>query len=616
MKIINCLRENYILIAILLLSVFLRFYHLDFQSIWLDEIFTMNETNPKLSFKEFVSTIHFREGMGHFYFLIVRTLNEIFTYSTYTARMFSALIGVLSVFYSYKLGKTIFSKSTGLIAATLLAVNWFAISYSQEARPYMLYMFFVIVSYYRMIIFIKKPTMRNATFYGFAAALIFNSHTIGILNIFSQYLLLFFIFLISPKDKKSIFFKNGVVIFFVTFIGSLPMFQMFMKMTEFKSGWIQIPGPGIFTEIFSLFLGHTELLSFTFSLLIIFYLITVFNQKNIKVTYDEVINNKPIFSCLILFSWFFFPILLPILKTYLSEPMILHRYFIALIPALTLMIAIGIDLIKNKISKILVIVVIISFALTDLILIKDYYNKVTKTEFREITNLIIKRNKKKDKIVSTYGWLMSYFFNQDGNGKPVVESDLESYVISMRNNVVPMESFWYMDGNSLPYKLSPDSEQFLKDNFKLKESFAKYDTWAHHYISKNPPKENPFPNLESKNFTPANFDSNGNLMMFENGIIKSPLVNFEKGKYSLTIKANSLPNQKLNGENAHLIIKLNGQKIANYYLSEKTEEMERTFDFEINTNKRGRILIIFDNDIFVNNLDRNVVIYGVQLQKK
>ena len=41
MKIVNYLKEHYFLISILAVGAFLRLYHLDFQSVWIDEIHTM-----------------------------------------------------------------------------------------------------------------------------------------------------------------------------------------------------------------------------------------------------------------------------------------------------------------------------------------------------------------------------------------------------------------------------------------------------------------------------------------------------------------------------------------------------------------------------------------------
>ena len=340
MKILSILKENYLFILILLVAAFLRFYHLDFQSPWLDEALTLKETNPNMSFNDFKETILLREGIPHFYFFIIRTLNNIFTYSSYTARFFSASIGVLTVYSIYFLGKKIFNKNVGFISAILLGVNWFAISFSQEARPYILLMFFVIISIIKLIDFIKNPNYKNAILFGIINGLIINSQMIGLITIFSQYVLLLFVFILLSKDKKPNFFICGLLTSFTTILVAWPTYKMFLKVTEYKSGWLQLPDKNGFSNIFHQFLGDNEILNFIFLIIIIFYCINLFNQKEIKIEIDEITTNKKVFSALILFTCFFLPIILPIIKTYTSEPMILNRYFIALIPALLLLISI------------------------------------------------------------------------------------------------------------------------------------------------------------------------------------------------------------------------------------------------------------------------------------
>ena len=176
MKLFQKIKENYMLLFILLFGAILRFYHIDFQSIWLDEIHTMIEGNPKMPYKEFYDIMILREQMPHLYYLCVKCFSFIFGHTTFVVRTFSAIIGVIGIYAIYLLGKEIQDKKTGLIAAILLAVNYFHIWYSQEARPYGLLSLFVILSFYRLVVFIKKPSYKNALFYGLFSGLMINTH--------------------------------------------------------------------------------------------------------------------------------------------------------------------------------------------------------------------------------------------------------------------------------------------------------------------------------------------------------------------------------------------------------------------------------------------------------
>ena len=84
---LKTIKFNFILIGILVLAAFFRFYNLGFQGAWLDEIHTLKEADPNLSFKELHEVIMWREGIPHFYFILVRFFGIIFTHSLFSIRL-------------------------------------------------------------------------------------------------------------------------------------------------------------------------------------------------------------------------------------------------------------------------------------------------------------------------------------------------------------------------------------------------------------------------------------------------------------------------------------------------------------------------------------------------
>jgi hypothetical protein len=297
--------------------------------------------------------------------------------------------------------------------------------------------------------------------------------------------------------------------------------------------------------------------------------------------------------------------------------MILPRYFIGLLPALTIVLAISINAINNKVLKIMILLIITSFSLVDIVLIKDYYNKITKTQFREVSKIVAKRNLNKDKIVSSYGWLMTYFFSDDPKSDLTIESNLAAHVDLMRKDQVVLKSFWYMDGNSLPYNLTADDEQFLKEKFDVDQSIEQLDVWAKHYKLKTTAhnqKKN-INKLSLSSFEPFTKDNEGNLMFFENSQVSANNLSFDKGTYELYISGNSLPAEKINGENAHLTVKLNDVQIGSLNLNENKNNKENKISFTIDENQQSKINIIFDNDVEVNKKDRNAIIYSIKIKK-
>lgn len=484
MKFITTIKQNKILIAILVLATVLRLYKADYQSIWVDEVLTMNAANPSLTLKQFWDGILFWEYIPHLYFLLNRIAFEIFGFSTLVARILSAIIGIVGVYAIYLLGREMHNRKTGLIAALLLTVNIFHISYSQEMRPYGMLFLFTVLSFYRLVIFIKKPSLKNAVFYGIFTGLILHAHFFGLITIFSQCIILLYFFVIAKKESRLTFLKFSVIGGVTAFIVFLPAIKAFVRVSKIDSFWLESPKPDVFTQMFRDFFGRSEMVLFIINFAVIYYVISVFRQKLRSYTYAGVLENKLVSGSIILFPWLFISLLIPLLKSYLDIPMLLIRYFSNILPIIILVIAIGVYLIKNKIIKGAVIISLVCFSLVDVIVVNDYYNRVTKTQLRELTNEIKFKNSEKADIVTFWHWIFKHFFENDSLTH-VKEYTLESYVQQMQSGNIKPNSFWYADANSRPYKTNYETSAYLEQNFILKEKIIYHDTWAHYYEAIN-----------------------------------------------------------------------------------------------------------------------------------
>lgn len=610
MKITEVLRNNKILLLILLLASILRFYHIDFQSIWLDEIHTMIESNPKMPYKEFYDIMVLREQMPHLYFLLAKCFSFIFGHTTLVIRSLSAIIGILSVYSIFLLGKEIYDKKTGLFASAILTVNYFHIWYSQEARPYVLLSLFTILSFYRLVVLVKEYNIKNAIYYGLFTALMISTHFFGLFVLVSQFLIiLYFLFESSKNDRKKIF-KLSLISGIITVILWIPSIKIFLIVAKIKSFWIQPPTPEVYTGLFREFFGNAESVNFIASLLSIFYFIKVFNEKKQNCLPDKV--NKTSFSFIIIAIWIFITLLIPFVRTYIDIPMIISRYFISLLPAAVLILAISISNIRNNKIQRIVIISFMIVSLVDIIIVKDYYRKVNKTQYREITEKIIEKNKSNAIIVSTWGWHLRYFFTNDSVKMQTKEQTLQEFVDEMRNGFTNKRDFWFLGAHFQNYQLTPEAEAYLNSNFNQIESLEYFDTWARYYSPKAG-IENTYV-LNINEFEPIKTDNNINILLFSNSTTKSKPVLLEKGNYRLAIKAKSIPEIPINNENAHLTLSLNGKKIGAYFLTEKAEEINY-FQFFIDKKKEYNVEITFDNDLVLNNADRNALIFSVIIEK-
>ncbi len=121
-------------LAVLLLAFGLRIYRLPNQSLWYDEAFSLTVARAKWSI--FWATLFAEQVHPPGHYLMLRGSLALFGDSEFAVRYLSLWWGALSVALLYRLGKQLFDKPTGLLAAALLAVSPFHVWYSQEARMY------------------------------------------------------------------------------------------------------------------------------------------------------------------------------------------------------------------------------------------------------------------------------------------------------------------------------------------------------------------------------------------------------------------------------------------------------------------------------------------------
>jgi hypothetical protein len=610
----NWFKSNCWLIGILIFAAALRFYHADFQSLWLDEVLSMNDANPKLTFRQFYDSVLFWESFPHLYFLLLKFALAIFGYTSLVARILSAIIGIFGVYAMYLLGRELYSKRAGLIAAGLTAVNIFHLSHSQEVRSYGMLFLFTVLAFYRLAVLIRKPSYKNAIFFGIFSGLTINAHFFGFTALFAQYLLLLFFLIKYPPDLRKHFFICSFLAGVITLIFILPTYDAIQALLKIESFWVPKPANDSFTIMFKEFFGNSELIIYAINILVIYYFLKVFGEKLQNNSHSEIITNKVIFNFIILLVWIVVSVVIPLVKSYLDVSVILIRYFTNVLAVLILVIAIAIDLIKSKMIKYCVIAVVLVFSLVDIFVVKDYYNAPSKTQYRELCNEIINKNPDNAKIIVHWGWIFPYFFQNNPNVK-LENKDFPDHIESMRNKSTPIKSFWYADANSRPYNLTPADEAYLNENFVMREKLEYFDAWARFYVAKNE-AETTSDKLDFKSFTPVSFDDNGNILIFNNANARSALFHLQKGKYDLVIKGNSLPAKPINNENAHLKVRVNGAIIGDYFMSENPAGEEKVFSFDTDADKNARVQLIYDNDVLVNGQDRNVIIYSIDVRKK
>lgn len=125
------------------LGVFLRFYRLDWQSLWVDEISTLGPALHGTSLADgFWGYINLNPTPPLYYWFI-QTWAAAFGFGEWTLRLPSALFGVATVAVVWFGLRRTFTREIVAITTVLMALSWPAIYYSQEVRTYSAVLFFV-----------------------------------------------------------------------------------------------------------------------------------------------------------------------------------------------------------------------------------------------------------------------------------------------------------------------------------------------------------------------------------------------------------------------------------------------------------------------------------------
>ena len=130
--------------AVLALGATLRLYDLGAESYWLDEVIMLRAAEGD------VGSI-LAGPRPPVYVLLTHFWVQTFGASEASTRLLPALFGCLSLLLTYVLGRELFGRQVGLIAALLMSLSAFQVHYSQELRYYSLFVLCASLSYFLML---------------------------------------------------------------------------------------------------------------------------------------------------------------------------------------------------------------------------------------------------------------------------------------------------------------------------------------------------------------------------------------------------------------------------------------------------------------------------------
>ena len=156
------------------------------RGIWLDEAISIHQA--RLSLHDLFRNLYYGDRQPPLYHLTLWLTIRAFGHGEFAVRLPSLIAGTLVIPVLYELGRELYDRRTGLIAAAFAAVSPVLVWYSQEVRMYEFVALFGLLALLTQLRVIRNSTMLGWAAYILATAALLWSHYFGLLLIVVQQL--------------------------------------------------------------------------------------------------------------------------------------------------------------------------------------------------------------------------------------------------------------------------------------------------------------------------------------------------------------------------------------------------------------------------------------------
>ncbi|MBU1782596.1 glycosyltransferase family 39 protein [bacterium] len=481
-KITSFVNQQKFIILILFGGAFLRFYHLGFESYWLDE---GQSVDCVLNFKKYFQDYFAGDNSNHppLYYILLYFWTYLGIHE-FTTRVLSTIIGLFTILIIYQFTKKFYGKNTGLLAALFLSLSTFHLQYCQEVREYILLIPLSLLGIFSFNSYLQENRLKHLILFCIFSILGFWTHYFYAFTF--VYLNLVYLFLFK---KYKLRFRNWFlvqIIILITIIPILiPVFKTFLIPVAIGAStaidWLKPPNIYSLKDVFCSDLSSTifllsnpnisslfrKLAKLLFLLLFIWgFLYPIFrNSKNLT-----FVTNHLVLSIYILF----YPLFIYLISIYF-KPIFNARYLVSILPVYLIIVATGVDNLKVSFLKYMTIlfIFIISLSSSYAFFTQEVF---TKDQYREVA-LYIQENEKEGDIIcinSTWpGVVFGVYYNNyyhKGNLKTKYFSDQQNHYHQLLSSLLKNHKrIWLVESNIGVYK-NENINEFVENNYsKLKE---------------------------------------------------------------------------------------------------------------------------------------------------
>lgn len=324
--------------GILALAALLRCFGLGVKQLWIDEILQVIHSRPD-SLRGILAGVAQDRGAAPLDYLIQHfIIGNLGSDIQWAARLHAATFGILAVLLIYLVCQELLgNQRLSLMCALLFCFYPFHHHYSQEGRPYSLFVLLTLWLYLLLLRLIKKNKLRTWGWFTIAATMIFYTHAYASLILFGQFLFLVY-HQILRREERRIAIRRGICFILSGALATAAYLPWLLY--TFPNAKGNAP-PVINIRLFLRMLKELGEGSYPFALVL---LICVF------IGIHSLIQRRRSLELGMLLIWLFTPI--PVILIILSwrEYFFATRQLIFVTPAIFILAAVGVDFVKKKVG--------------------------------------------------------------------------------------------------------------------------------------------------------------------------------------------------------------------------------------------------------------------------
>lgn len=388
----------WVLLLLVLIGTGLRLYNLTYQSLWYDELHSMIPTNPEntiLAVIEYAKT-----DQPPLFFIYLHTFFKFFGYTEFNGRLASAIVGILGIPAVYLLGRAVKNQETGLAAALFTTVNYYHIYYSQDVRFYGLLFLLSCLSFLFFIRAIKTEGWTDYLFYFVCTTLLLYTHYYGIIIFVSQAAILLAVS-IRKKKARSLFVSLAVGLGVA--ICYAPWLPTVLQDSKIQSFWIEKPTLYFVVTYLLEYMGRDYISCTLFLAMGVLFIRNWLSP-----------DKKTPLEYLVVVLWILFSYGIPFVWSLVDTPLLYVRYTMVTLPAWLVLLAIGYQGIQQRNLKYAVIAIIFISSIANLTLRINYYSRIEKAQYRQVSALVQKANTTSLPVYSSSSWHWNFYFQNMG----------------------------------------------------------------------------------------------------------------------------------------------------------------------------------------------------------